>query len=208
MISVRRPIRTLRCVSSKPIPGDSSAFTITTKVSAANWNHHKIHICDPTDAAWSLKRKYSCDFMLKFEWYVIYDLERLTAMYIRLFKNINRVTQRKLYAVSGGRYTEAMKYSSVSIKRLMARSIVMEWNIHIFSGRTRVAKPEPAEANPTIVASCTALHNRSKTESRAKRISNRVTWSHVNQIIPKKQTYDHSATSFLSCLHTNTLLRR
>lgn len=123
-------------------------------------------------------------------------------MYIRLFRNINKVTQRKLNAVSGGRYTEAMKYSSVNIKRLMARSIVKEWNIHKFSGRTRVAKPEPAEANPTMVASCTALHTRSKTESRAKRISNRVTWSQVNQIIPKKQTYDHSAIHFISCSHS------
>lgn len=84
-------------------------------------------------------------------------------------------------------------YWMASNARLPAKISVRDWNAQAFSSRTDVLNLDPADAKPTIAASWIALHTRSKTESRAKRTSNRVTWSQVNQMTPRNPMYAHKA---------------
>jgi hypothetical protein len=84
-------------------------------------------------------------------------------------------------------------YCMASMSRLPARSADRAWKAQIFSSVMWVAKRDPADAKPTIVASCRALQTRSNIESRAKRISKRATCSHVNHNTPRKLTYAQRA---------------
>ena len=84
-------------------------------------------------------------------------------------------------------------YCTASKTLLTPRRTLKDWNAQIFSSRTSTLIRVPAEANPIIVASWMALHTRSNIESRENRTSNSVTCSQVDQITPRKQTYDPKA---------------
>lgn len=76
--------------------------------------------------------------------------------------------------------------------RLPESNIDRDLKAHTFSSLICDENRDPAEANPTIVDSWMTLQVRSKIESRENRRSKRVTWSHVNHIMPTNPTYDHS----------------
>ncbi len=86
-----------------------------------------------------------------------------------------------------------MLYCIASSPRLMSNNMLMVWKARKFWSMTDGANCEPTEAKPTIVASWTTLHTRSKTESRANRTSKNATCSHVPQIMAKKPMYEKSA---------------
>lgn len=87
----------------------------------------------------------------------------------------------------------ASKYSIASIKRVDASSTLKERNAHLFSSSALEAKLEPAETNPIIAPSCSALQVLSNIESRANRISNSIIWSQVNHVRLRKPTYAQRA---------------
>lgn len=84
-------------------------------------------------------------------------------------------------------------YCNASMKRLPESSIDRDLKAQTFSSLISDENRDPAEAKPIIADNWTTLQVRSKIESRENRRSKRVTWSHVNQMIPTNPTYDHTA---------------